>query len=246
MINNLAGLKNRISEREEAIADANRPKAKWFSMKDTDKVVVKFLQELDENAPKYNPAFGTFRGATEHQGTGKMGFMSRCLDMREEEGQDYAQQVYMSDRERYKELRPRENFYINVAVETPEGVEAQILSRSLHSAVVQDIIELYDEELEDGITGVPIQIKKRGTGPQTTWTLKVMGSDADFDVSGVEPWDLDTYALRKVPYAKQREFLQKNSDIELPPYPGEEGSVSAPQSGSFNAPQNDDDDGLDW
>lgn len=244
MINGLAGLKNRITEREEAIADANRPKANWFKIAEGERVVVKFLQELDENAPKYNPAFGTFKGAVEHTGTGRDGFKSRCLDMREEEGRDYAQEVYMSDREKYKDLRPRENFYINVAVKGQNGVEAQIMSRSLHSPVVQELIEMYEEDLEDGITGVPIQIKRVGTGPQTTWRLKILGKDDDFDVSGVEPWDIDTHAIRKIPYEKQREFLQQNSDIELPLYPGETPKQAKTES-PFAVSQ-DDDEGLDW
>lgn len=245
MINNLAGLKNRINEREEAIADANRPKATWFKIAEGERVVVKFLQELDENAPKYNPAFGTFLGAVEHQAPGPKGYLSRALDTRELEGKDFCQELYMSDREKYKDLRPRENFYINVAVETPNGVEAQIMSRSLHSPVVQDLIELYEDDLEDGITGVPIQITRRGTGATTTWKLKVLGEEADFDVSGVEPWDLEKTAVRHVTYDKQREFYQRNSDIEL----GGSGSTSRPQiqeESPFNSPQNDDDDGLGW
>lgn len=239
MINGLAGLKNRISEREEAIADANRPKASWFKIREGEKVVVKFLQELDENAPKYNPAFGTFLGAVEHQAPGPKGYLSRALDTRESEGKDFAQELYMSDRERYKDLRPRENFYINVAVQTENGVEAQILTRSLHSPFVQDLIELYEEDLPDGITGVPIQIARRGTGASTVWKVKVMSQEDDFDVSGVEPWDLKKNAVRDIPYEKQQEYYQRNSDIQL-------GGPAQSSSGGFNEPQTPEEDSFDW
>lgn len=215
MINGLAGLKNRISEREEAIADANRPKANWFKLAEGEKVVVKFLQELDQEAPKYNPSFGTFLGAVEHQAPGPKGYLSRALDTRETEGKDFAQELYMSDREKYKDLRPRENFYINVAVQGANGVEAQILSRSLHSPFVQDLIELYEDDLPEGITGVPIQITRRGTGASTVWKVKVLDQDSDFDINGVEPWDLDKHAVRHIPYEKQQEYYQRNSDISL-------------------------------
>jgi len=239
MINGLAGLKNRISEREEAIADANRPKASWFKLGEGEKVVVKFLQELDENAPKYNPAFGTFLGVTEHQAPGPKGYLSRALDTREIEGKDFAQELYMSDRERYKDLRPRENFYINVAVETKDGVEAQILSRSLHSPFVQDLIELYEDDLPDGITGVPIQITRRGTGASTVWKLKVMTKDEDFDVSGVEPWDLRKSAVRHIPYEKQQEYYQRNSDIPL-------GGPAQVSSGNARLEEEVSEESFDW
>ena len=243
MINNLSSLKNRITEREEAIADANRPKANWFKIKEGEKVVVKFLQELDENAPKHNPAFGTFLGVVEHQAPGPKGYLSRAVDTRETEGKDFAQELYMSDRERYKDLRPRENFYINVAVETPEGVQAQILTRSLHSPFVQDLIELYEDDLPDGITGVPIQITRRGTGASTVWKLKVMSKEDDFDVTGVEPWDLNKNAVRHIPYDKQKEYYQRNSDITL----GGPSVSSAPSDDSpFNQPQDSSEDSFDW
>lgn len=246
MINNLAGLKNRISEREEAIADANRPKANWFKIKENERVVVKFLQELDENAPKYNPAFGTFLGATEHQAPGPKGYLARALDTRELEGKDFAQELYMSDREKYKDLRPRENFYINVAVQTPDGVEAQILTRSLHSPFVQELIEIYEDDLPDGITGVPIQIKRSGTGPQTTWRIKILGKEDDFDVSGVEPWDLSKSAVRHVTYDKQQEYYQRQSDIDLGGGSSSSFRQQQEEQSPFNTPQNDDDDGLGW
>lgn len=239
MINGLAGLKNRIAEREEAIADANRPKANWFKIGEGERVVVKFLQELDAEAPKYNPAYGTFLGAVEHQAPGKKGFMSRALDTRELEGKDFAQELYMSDRERFKDLRPRENFYINVAVQTPEGVQAQIMSRSLHSQVVQDLIELYEDDLPDGITGVPIQIARRGTGATTVWKLKVMDKDHDFDTDGVEPWDLKTHAVRHIPYEKQQEYYQRNSDIPL-------GAEAAPARQIEDQSSPEEDDSFDW
>lgn len=239
MINGLAGLKNRITEREEAIADANKPKANWFKIKEGEKVVVKFLQELDENAPKHNPAFGTFLGVVEHQAPGQKGYLSRALDTRELEGRDFAQELYMSDRETYKDMRPRENFYINVAVETKDGVEAQILTRSLHSPFVQDLIELYEDDLPDGITGVPIQITRRGTGATTVWKLKVLDKDADFDVNGIEPWDLEKNAVRHIPYEKQQEYYQRNSDIPL----GGQPSVSV---GGSQSVEEVSEESFDW
>lgn len=213
-INTLAGLTGAHEERDRQIANRDRPKAEWFKIKENEPLVVKFLQELDPSAENYNPDFGTFLGATEHSVPREVdpnGFMKRALDTMESEGRDLAQELHEKDRK--AGWGAQQNFYINVAVDTPEGPKVQILSRKLNSNFVKDLVELFEDE--GGITGIPFVITRRGTGPQTEIRIKKGKDTQDFDVSGLEPWDLEEYAVRKVPYDEQEEFYFRGVDPDV-------------------------------
>lgn len=218
-----------VAERQEA---ANAPRANWFKLKNNETKVVYFLNELDEEAPNYNPEYGTYLGAVEHQAPGPKGFMSRALDTQESEGRDWAQEMYESDRKKYADFRPRENFYINVAVIGDDGEpEAQILSRSMANSFIEDLAELYDDE--GTITGFPVAIKRRGVGLKSEWRMKKVDPDKEgFDISGVQPWDLSKTAVRHVPYAKQKEYYERN--MVLPEDEDEKPSEQASEDVPFD------------
>lgn len=213
-INTLAALTGAHEERDRQIANRDRPKAEWFKVKENEPLTVKFLQELDPSAENYNPEFGTFLGATEHSVPREVdpnGFMKRALDTMDTEGRDLAAEIH--DKDRKAGWGAQQNFYINVAVETPEGPKVQILSRKLNSNFVKDLVEIFEDE--GGITGIPFVITRRGNGPQTEIRIKKAKSDQDFDVTGLEPWNLDEYAVRKVPYDQQEEFYFRGVDPEV-------------------------------
>lgn len=202
------------AERDQQIANRDRPKANWFKIKENESLVVKFLQELDPSAENYNPEFGTFLGAVEHsvpRDVDPQGFMKRALDTMETEGRDLAQELHQKDRK--AGWGAQQNFYINLAVDTPDGPEVQIFSRKLNSNFVKDLVEIFEED--GGITGQPFTITRRGSGPQTELRIKPAKADKDFDVSGLEPWKLDEYAVRHVPYDEQEEFYFRGVDPEV-------------------------------
>lgn len=206
----LASLKSKQESFDKAQAERNRPKANWFSpRKDGKPVRIQFLQELDPEAENFNPKNGTFLGAVEHQAPGPKGYLARALDTTETdpEGRDFAAEMH----EKYptEGWRARENFYINVAVEQPDGsVRAEIMSRNLNSAFVKTLVRKFERSKGRGITGVTYDIWREGSGPQTQWILEE--SEEDIDITGVELWNLEEYAVRHVPYEKQREFYMRH------------------------------------
>lgn len=230
------------AERDQQIANRDRPKAEWFKIKEGESLTVKFLQELDPSAENYNPEFGTFLGAVEHtvpRDIDPQGFMKRALDTMESEGRDLAQELHQKDRK--AGWGAVQNFYINVAVDTPEGPKVQIFSRKLNSNFVKDLVEIFQDE--GGITGQPFTISRRGSGPQTELRIKPAKADKDFDISDLEPWDLEEYAVRKVPYDEQEEFYFRGVDPAV--RDRVLGRVSASASSSSESPD-EDDEYSDW
>ena len=58
-IKGLAAIRQLQEEKKAQEEARNRPKADWFKFpKGTDSVVVRFLQELDEASPGFNPEAG--------------------------------------------------------------------------------------------------------------------------------------------------------------------------------------------
>lgn len=207
---NLSQLNAKREEREDRI---NRPKANWFKLAPNEKKKIQFMQELSEEADRYNPKYGTFLGAVEHQAPGKDGFKSRALDTMKSEGRDWAQEQHKKDPK--AGWGQKENFYINVATYNDSGeLEVQILSRSIHSPFIQDLIELYQDSNGVGITGQTYEIQRRGSGPQTTWRIKPVNED--MDVSGLEIWDLEKTAVRHIPYEQQEEYYMRNASVPEP------------------------------
>lgn len=208
-ITSLSELTGAQAERDRQIAERNKPKASWFKIEEGEAITVRFLQELDASAENYNPDYGTFLGAIEHvcpRDIDAKGFMKRALDTTETEGRDWAQMQH--EKNRKMGWGAQQNFYINVAVNGPDGPEAQILSRKLNSGFVKDLVELYTDE--GGITTQAYVISRRGTGAQTEWRIKPAKSGDDVDISNVTPWNLEEYAVRHVPFDEQEKFYMRN------------------------------------
>ena len=245
-ITTLSALTNAHAEREQQIAQRDRPKAEWFKIKPEESLVIKFMQELDPSAENYNPEFGTFLGATEHtvpREIDPQGFMKRALDTMESEGRDLAQELHQKDRK--AGWGAQQNFYINVAVDTPEGPKVQILSRKLNSNFVKDLVEIFQDE--GGITGQPFIISRRGSGPQTELRIKVAKADKDFDISGLEPWNLEEYAVRHIPYDEQEEFYFRGVDPEVRDrILGRKPAAAASENTGLASSDDDDDEYGDW
>lgn len=212
-ITNFASLTGAHKQRDEQIAEQNRPKASWFKIKEGESITVRFMQELDPSSENYNPEFGTFLGVIEHsvpRDIDPNGFMKRALDTMETEGRDLAQELHLKDRK--AGWGPQHNFYINLAVETPNGPEVQIFSRKLHSNFVRDLAEIFEDE--GTITDRAYVISRRGSGPQTELRIKE-AKGKDIDISGLEPWNLEEYAVRHIPYEEQEDYYFRGVDPEV-------------------------------
>lgn len=215
----------------------NRPKANWFSLKNGEQKKVQFLNELTKEAENYKPEYGTFYAPVVHNAHGPEGFKAKALDTMESEGKDYAQEMYEANR---KETgwKPKTDFYINVATAGDDGkIEAQILQRNLYSSFVDDLADIYDDSDGVGITGKTFIIKRTGEGPQTVYGIRA--SKDEIDIGDVVPWDLEEYAVRKVPYAEQKEFYGRYYQPERGFEDEEDEGNSSPDSTSAK-------EELDW
>lgn len=209
MVSGLAAIKQRKQEREEA---ANRPKANWFSFKKDgpDTLNVRFLQELDEEAANYDPEQGLAVIAVER--VSPYDFKKRALCTLESEGKCYPEEWHRAAQEsgvdkngaEYKGgWKQKEFFYITVLVERDGKVQTEIIQRNLHSAFVADLLEIHDDE--GTLTDRTYTIKKRGTGTQTQWVIKP--AKEQIDVGDHKAYDLDSVALRHIPYDQQPAFF---------------------------------------
>lgn len=210
----LGDLKRRKESKEN-----NQESAVWFSglFKNKKKVKVRFLQELTEDADLFDPNRGTFLGALEHTAPGPQGFMRRALDTLETEGRDWAQEQH--DENPGLGWGPKENFYINVAVETfneegEKSVVVAILTRSIQSEFVDNLITRFEESQGRGISDQTFWIEKVGSGLQTKWKLsRETDPEKQIDTAGLECFDLDKTAVRRVPYAEQQRFYMSKADL---------------------------------
>lgn len=236
LVTGLAGLKSRKERFEKEQEERNRPKANWFKINSGETLTVRFLQEMDESSPNYNPAFGKFLGAIEHQAHGPKGYLSRALDTTETdpEGRDFAEEMYKKTKE--SGWRKKENFYINVAVVRDGKPTVEILSRNMHSDFVDDLVELYEDN-DETITDRSYTITRRGQGAKTTWKIKEAKEDINID--GLQPWNLEEYAVRKVAYDDQKEFYMRNYQADEPEE--DDSETSGASNGGSQASED-----LDW
>lgn len=237
MSTGLSALKQQREEIAEQERQRNRPKAGWFTPpKDGTPVKVRFLNELDPEAKLYNEAHGLYLTEVEHMAPGPKGYMSRAVDTMKTEGRDWAQEQHLKDPK--AGWKPRKFFYINVAVEEDGKVVPKIAQRNLSNQFVADLIEYYEEDSDfEGITGTTFWIKRTGEGTNTQWRLKVAKPEDELDVSGVQPWDLNEYAVRHVPYDEQEKFYKMNAQLpESDSAPREESSsrASAEKEGDWD------------
>lgn len=202
-IKGLAAIRAHQEEQKAKAAERERPKADWFKWpKNVNVATALFLQELDEEAANYNPDRGVGFIQVEHQAPGPDGYKRRANCTIESEGECYACERHSQD---YKEgWRQRQNLYINALVDfgQGEGPKPVVIQRNANSSFVQALIE---EAVEEGtITGTNYRITKVGEGTTTQWLLKALKDR--FDDSGVEVFDLEETAVRKVPYEKQPDY----------------------------------------
>lgn len=201
----LAALQQYQQEQEEKEAARNRPKANWLNGKILadagGSLTGRFLQELDEDSPNYDPEKGVGFIAVEHQAPGNEGYKRRGLCTLESEGECYACERH---KQNYQEgWRQRSNLYINFAAVVDGELKVFVVARNANSTFAKSLIQ---ETVDEGsITDANYRITKTGTGTKTEWLLKRVKGEP-IDVSSVEPWDLDEVALREVEYAKQADY----------------------------------------
>jgi hypothetical protein len=220
IVTGLAGIR-KFKEEQDAKREAmNRPKAEWFSWpKGVSTATVRFLQELDADATNYDSEMGLGIIAVEHQAPGPEGFKRRGLCTKDSEGECYACERHAARVEEDKGgWRQRTNLYINALVDFGNGEKkVLVISRNFNASFTQALIEEAIDE--QSIVDANFKITKTGEGTTTQWLLKRLKSEP-FSTDGVEVFDLNETAVRKIDYDKQPEYygaVYQNSDAPAAP-----------------------------
>lgn len=206
----ITGLKNINAhvDAEEAKFSGNddRPKTKWFGLKDKQAAKVVFLQELDPDSENYSEKNGLGFLAVEHQNPAN--FRRKALCSIDDEGACFGCEQHRKD---YKAgWKQKTRLYINVLVD--DGVNepyVAVLSqgngpKSITPSVIEQATEI------GTITDKWFKIKRQGAGQtDTSYLLTPLGAH-DVDVESYELFDLKN-VVREVPYAEQAAHYLDNA-----------------------------------
>lgn len=225
MTNQLAALRRKKDDFARRQEEKDLPKAEWLTVPKGGKVTVQFLQDLSDESPNYNGAWGKspavlpgmdpddpndrydiglFLMAKEHVAPGAKG-KGRALDTMDSEGRDYAEEMLKKTGE--KEWRAKENFYITVAVDNgTDKPDVKILTRGVYSEFVDELMEYFEEN--GTIMGQPFEIKK-GREQTSPWQIKE-GKGEPLNVEGLVPYDLARQAVKHIKYEDQEKWYEKN------------------------------------
>lgn len=214
LIKGLAQIKKNQEEQAARAAERDKPKVAWlssvFPKKTGDVVNVRFLQELDPDMTNYDEARGVGFIAVEHNAPGPDGFKYRgkCTG---DEGACYACERHRLD---YKEgWKPKQNLYINVALEFEGKPQVFVLSRNANSTFIQSLIQ---EAIDEGsITDSMYRITKTGTGTQTQWIPKRLPKEPLLDDSGLTLFNIDEAVIRNIAYDEQPKYYGQAAGVSV-------------------------------
>jgi hypothetical protein len=167
----------------------------FLRLKDGESARIRFLQELDEDSPGYNPEAGLGFLAVEYRDPDD--FRKRALDTSDEGGCWMAEQGW----------KPRTSLYINVLNE--DTGEVNVLTQGMGpKSVVPWLIEYAGDQ--GTLTNRAFKIKRTGSGmTDTQYTLTPTGPEdkEPFDVTAYELIDLEK-VLNNVPYEQQENYFR--------------------------------------
>lgn len=198
------------AEEREARQSGEQRKPKYLKLDDGQSVKVMFLQEMDPESKNYDPKRGIGMGAIEHAGLdGNFKYRGLCTI---EDGKCWPCEKRAKAKKGDPEAKytQRKNYYINALVDFGDGSEPEtwVLSRGLNSSFVADLME--EEEETETIMGKTFKVTRRGSGTETTWSLRELRNDTTFesvDVENAHVFDIEKEVLKTVPY--ETDFIGK-------------------------------------
>lgn len=189
-------------------------KGRWVKLEDTESVKIRFLQELDPDSPSYNEKAGLGFIAVEH--TNPKDYRRKALCTMDDQGKCYGCEQHRKD---YKAgWKGRSRLYINVLVDDgKEDPYVAILSQGSSGKTITPTLIEYAGEM-GSITNLMWRIKRSGTKTDTSYTIIPLAKDeAPFDAASLELFELETSAVRDMPYTEQEGFFAgENSSTEEP------------------------------
>ena len=199
------GLKdlNKVMDKPQA-SGGDGVKARWAKLEDAESVKVRFLQELDPDSPTYDVVKGLGFIAVEH--TNPKDYRRKGLCSMDDQGKCYGCEQHRKD---YKAgWKGRSRLYINVLIDDgKEDPYVAILSQGSSGKTITPTLIEYAGEM-GSITNLMWRIKRSGTKTDTSYTIIALAKDESaFDTSGLELYDLESTAVRDMPYTEQESFF---------------------------------------
>lgn len=203
------GLKdlNKVMDKPQS-SGGDGVKGRWVKLEDAESVKIRFLQELDPDSPTYNEKAGLGFIAVEH--TNPKDYRRKALCTMEDQGKCYGCEQHRKD---YKAgWKGRSRLYINVLVDDgKEDPYVAILSQGSSGKTITPTLIEYAGEM-GSITNLMWRVKRSGTKTDTSYTIIPLAKDeAQFDASALELFDLETTAVRDMPYTEQEAFFAGDS-----------------------------------
>lgn len=179
-------------------------KARWLKIEDSESVKIRFLQELDPDSPNYNEKNGLGFIAVEH--TNPADYRRKALCSMDDQGKCYGCEQHRKD---YKKgWKGRSRLYINVLVDDgKEDPYVAVLSQGSSGKTITPTLIEYAGEM-GSISDLVWRIKRSGTKTDTSYTIIPLAKDEKpFDSSSLELYELETVAVRDLPYTEQEAFF---------------------------------------
>jgi hypothetical protein len=198
------GLKDLNKALDKPTYSESDSKGRWVKLEDSESVKIRFLQELDPDSPTYNEKNGLGFIAVEH--TNPKDYRRKALCSMEDQGKCYGCEQHRKD---YKAgWKGRSRLYMNVLVDDgKEDPYVAILSQGSSGKTITPTLIEYAGEM-GSITNLMWRIKRSGTKTDTSYTIIPLAKDETaFDYSSIELFDLETSAVRDLPYTEQEAFF---------------------------------------
>lgn len=210
IVKGLKGLNKVMDQPQHTGGDAT--KARWAKLDDAESIKIRFLQELDPDSPTYNEKNGLGFIAVEH--TNPKDYRRKALCSMDDQGKCFGCEQHRKD---YKAgWKGRSRLYINILVDDgKEDPYVAILSQGSSGKTITPTLIEYAGEM-GSITNLVWRIKRSGTKTDTSYTIIPLAKDeTPFDSSSLELYDLETTAVRDLPYSEQEAFFNgENSHSE--------------------------------
>ena len=209
IVKGLKGL-NQVMDKP-SYSEGDGTKARWAKLEDAESVKIRFLQELDPDSPAYDEKLGLGFIAVEH--TNPKDYRRKALCSMDDQGKCWGCEQHRKD---YKAgWKGRSRLYINVLIDDgKEDPYVAILSQGSSGKTITPTLIEYAGEM-GSISNLMWRIKRTGTKTDTSYTIIPLAKDeTKFDTSSLELYDLETVAVRDLPYVEQESFFNNEESHE--------------------------------
>lgn len=195
-----------LKEKAERAERESRPRADWFSLKNGETKLVRFLQEFDTDMRNYDSQFGTAQFLVEH--VSPQEWSRKALCSFEDEGRCFACEMDKEEpfvmEEGKKKWHPwgqKSSFYVYVV---DQKGDVKVMSRPTNGKLFDALVDEIAEN-DNSLTDITFKLSK-GSANQNPWEVRSTKKD-HFELPEIaEVVDLSTVVGLKVPYADQKGF----------------------------------------